>query len=48
MEVNDILEQKVQVERSELMSLRNDFDQFNDTSSLIPKNVGKMSSYVRR
>jgi len=48
MEVNTILEQKVQIERSEMMSLRNDFDQFNDTSSLIPKNVGKMSSYVRR
>jgi hypothetical protein len=31
MEVNAILEQKVQVERSELMSLKNDFTVLNDT-----------------
>lgn len=54
MEVNTILEQKVQIERSELMSLRNDFDNvasFNDGGSLNPKlskNLGKMSSYVRK
>jgi hypothetical protein len=51
MEVNAILERKVQVERSELMSLRNDFEQFNDTGSLNPKfqkQIGKMSSYVRK
>ena len=53
MEVNTILEQKVQVERSELMSLKNDFTVlndtvFNDTASLNQRQIGKVSSYVRR
>ena len=54
MDVNTILERKVQVERSEVMSIRNDFEtalQFNDTGSMTPKqlkNFGKMSFHARK
>lgn len=56
--VNTILEQKIQVERSELMSLRNDMEtvvrhggvesMHSGHNAKVMRKMGQMSSYVRK
>ena len=56
MGVNSLLEQKIQVERSEMMSLQNDVDHFVRvggpesmySGSVANRKVGKMSQYLRK
>ena len=54
MGVNSLLEQKIQVERSEMMSLQNEVDHFvrvggpESMHSGANRKVGKMSQYLRK
>ena len=56
MGVNSLLEQKIQVERSEMMSLQNEVERFvrvggpesMDGGSLANRKMGKMSQYIRK